>query len=464
MAKQKILVIDDDMEICMLLSKYLERSGFETETVFNGKKALATLSKQKFDCVLTDFRLPDHGGLDLIKDIRKIAPDSAIVVITGYSDVRMAIRAIKLGVYEYVTKPLQPDEILLVIKDAITAKQSSSGEAQSKTTKKTSTKKPVKESYVVGVSARSKSIQQSIEMIAPTPMSVIILGETGTGKEVAARAIHSLSPRSNKAFIAVDCGALPKELAGSELFGHVKGAFTGAVKDKEGVFELADGGTLFLDEVGNLSYENQIKLLRVIQERRIKRVGDTKDKTVDVRILAATNEDLKSAVQNGTFREDLYYRLNEFKIELPPLRERREDIPTFATYFRELANTKLNKEVKDFTAEVMQRMQEYFWHGNLRELRNVIQRAVLMTTGDRVEIEALPQEIIDPVFIPTMTDAGADEEVEVTDLKSVAELAEKKAIISVLKKTGYNKTRTAEILKVDRKTLYNKINAYNIEL
>ncbi len=315
---------------------------------------------------------------------------------------------------------------------------------------------------MIGHSSEEKELDKNISLIAPTDMSVIIMGETGTGKEVAARRIHDQSKRSNKPFVAIDCGALPKELASSELFGHKKGAFTGALADKIGSFEAANGGTLFLDEIGNLTYENQVKLLRVIQERCIKKLGDTSDTAIDVRILVATNEDLIKAVGKNEFREDLYYRLNEFQITLTPLRERKTDLMTFAQFFLNTSNEALNKNLDGFSKEAEQKMTDYFWHGNLRELKNVVKRATLLSSGSTIEITALPQEIVHPTFFE-----GTHHEhpkVVIDDLKSVAEDAEKKAIQEILKKTGFNKSKAAEILKVDRKTLYNKINAYGIEI
>ena len=291
-------------------------------------------------------------------------------------------------------------------------------------------------------------------------MSVIINGETGTGKEFVAQSIHRHSKRSSYPFVAIDCGALPKELAGSELFGHIKGAFTGAVSDKQGSFEVANGGTIFLDEIGNLSYENQIKLLRVIQESRIKRIGATKDIPIDVRIIAATNEDLTKTVKEGRFREDLYHRLNEFKIQLSPLRERKKDILIFANYFLEKANQALHKSEKVFAPDVLQQITNYFWYGNLRELNNVIRRAVLLTVGDEVQSDSLPQEIIQAHSSLILPADMVDDSIGL--LKSIAGSAERQAIIDVLEKVNYNKSKAAELLKIDRKTLYNKLKLYNI--
>lgn len=447
---KRILIVDDDKDIRTLLSRFLEKEGFQTEQAANAKQALDLLKKHPFDLVVCDFKLPDSTGLDLVRKIKVIDHQCPIIMITGYSDVKVAVQAMRLGVFDYVTKPLYPDEFLQLVKEAIAAtktpKQAKNGINQ----------------YVQGISNQSKQVEKHIDLIAPTDMSVIILGETGTGKEYAARAIHNKSRRKKNPFVAVDCGALPQELAGSELFGHVKGAFTGAIKDKQGSFEYANGGTLFLDEIGNLSYENQVKLLRVLQERKIKRLGSNKEINVDVRVLTATNEDLAKAVQEGTFREDLFYRLNEFTISLTPLRSRKQDIMVYSHHFLQMANHSLDKQVQSFDQEATDKLMGYYWHGNLREVKNVIKRAVLLCSGDVITSEHLPEEIVNPTYI-----AEAVQTVDNNDdanLKSVSENAEKQAILEILEKTGNNKTLTANILKIHRKTLYNKLKAYNIDL
>lgn len=468
MKKHRILIIDDDLDLCGLLRRFLQRNGYETEEAYKGLNGLEKLRAGHYDLVLTDFRLPDVDGLEMIREVKRTHAHVPVIIITGYSDIKMAVNAMKLGAYEYVTKPIHPEEILSYVKAAINAPAlPAEPAANGKPSFKMSATKAGQQNgtygeYVQGRSSKARQIQQSIDLIAPTDMSVILLGETGTGKEMVARSIHRKSKRADKLFVAVDCGALPRELAASELFGHVKGAFTGAIRDKAGQFEIAQGGTLFLDEIGNLSYENQIKLLRVIQERKIRRVGGEKDIDIDVRIVVATNEDLKAAVAKGDFRQDLYYRLNEFKIELPPLRERTGDLMEFAEFFLKQSNHELAKNLSGFSEQVQERFQNYYWHGNLRELKNVVKRATLLSDGKVVNTEALPEEIVNPIYLqPEPSENG--EEQEITDLKSVCERAERKAIIQVLKKTGFNKTRTAQILKVDRKTLYNKMNEYGID-
>lgn len=452
MAK-KILIVDDDQDIRLLLDRFLSKNGYETKTASDSSSAIDILKSHKCDLVLCDFKLPDLNGLELIQKIKVINPEAALIVITGYSDVKVAVKAIKLGVYDYVTKPLYPDEILITIEQALKNKKD-----QNKP------KKPKQKRFIIGDSPQANQVMKHIKLIAPTDMSVIIQGETGTGKEFVANEIHNYSKRKSAPFIAIDCGALPKDLAGSELFGHVKGAFTGALNDKEGSFESANGGTLFLDEIGNLSYENQVKLLRVIQERKIKKIGGTKDIPIDVRLIVATNENLSEAVKQGEFREDLYHRFNEFKIHLAPLRERSSDVKVFARYFLDNANQELGKEVKDFEPEVLAKMKDYYWHGNLRELYNVVKRSVLLAQTDKVTLECLPEEIKSPVYFDQSEPASQEEQGEPSNLKSVSKIAEREAIISVLEKTGYNKTKAADVLNIDRKTLYNKMKSYNIDL
>lgn len=469
---EKILIIDDDKDICLLLEKFLTKKEYEASSAYSGEEAIKILKKIDFDCVLCDYKLPDSDGLEMLQRIKILQPDVAVIIITGYSDVKTAVETLKKGAYDYVTKPLFPDEILMTIKGAIEnskerKERTESGgnetvKAEAQPQRERKLTRNVKKEYLTGKSKQAEIVQKHIDLIAPTDMSVIITGETGTGKEFVANAIHLKSKRKDAPFIALDCGALPKDLAGSELFGHVKGSFTGAINDKKGSFELADGGTIFLDEIGNLTYENQIKLLRVLQERKIKRVGGIKDIEINVRVIAATNEDLKDQVKSGNFREDLYHRLNEFKIELSPLRERKSDIMLFASHFLDLSNEQLEKNVQAFDSEVEEKLVNYFWHGNLRELNNVVKRSVLLCQSNIITKECLPREIITPEYFDLTSPTTPSS--EGADLKSVSENAERNAIISVLEKTGYNKTKAAEVLNIDRKTLYNKLKAYDIKI
>ena len=488
---EKILIIDDNNDICVLLERFLTKQKYKTASAQRGEEGLLLLRREAYDLVICDFKLPDTDGLEMLRRIKVLSPATAVIIITGYSDVRIAVQALKYGAFDYVTKPLLPDEILYTIRGALDKKGSNTKAIvavptttepeKAAATKATKAGRndlaPGGKRFIFGKSRAAEQLQKHIELIAPTNMSVIITGETGTGKEFVANAIHLSSKRAAKPFVAIDCGALSKELAGSELFGHVKGSFTGATSDKMGSFEYATGGTLFLDEIGNLSYENQIKLLRVLQERKIKRVGGNNDIQVDVRILCATNEDLRDAVRQGRFREDIFHRLDEFRIDLPALRERRADIMLFAEHFLELANKQLEKEVLGFDDDARDKFKDYYWHGNLRELQNVVKRAVLLTQGDYITVDVLPHEIISPTYISAEESAGfvvdairpgsfpiMQQPSQSGNLKSVSESAERAAILKVLEKTGYNKTKAAEVLNIDRKTLYNKLKAYDIHL
>jgi len=454
---KKILIVDNDPDTGLVLKKFLHQHGLKTYTVSTGKDAEEFIKTVPMDLIICESQLPDYSGIEILQKIKIIDRRIPVLIIAGYSEVKVAVEAIQKGAFDYVTKPLHPDEILDSIKNAIDKRKGQDEDHEKKRSTSGSYFDPDK--IIIGTSQQSQLVHKHIELIAPTNMSVIITGESGTGKEYIAREIHRRSERRHKPFIAVDCGALPKELAGSELFGHVKGSFTGAIKNKRGCFEIAHGGTLFLDEIGNLSFENQTKLLRVLQERRVKRLGSEDSKKVDIRLIVATNEDLKAAIQAGQFREDIYHRLNEFTIYLSPIRERTEDVKQYSFHFLELANRQLKKSVVGFEEEVMQVLQSYHWYGNLRELRNVIKRAVLLTKGEKIGMSSLPVEISIP---------EEDASVEVNlkgDLKSLKEAlreSEKKIIQEVLKQTGNNKTKTAEILKIDRKTLYNKLKLHSI--
>ncbi len=453
---EKILIVDDDLDICTLLERFLTKKGYDTNSCQSGEEAISWLKKNETDLVICDFKLPDYSGLDILKKIKILNSETRVIIITGYSDVKVAVETVKKGAYDYVTKPLYPDEILMTIEGAL-----DSPSPGSQTKPKSKANQVLSYEYISGTSQQSGLVEKHISLIAGTNMSVIIQGETGTGKEFVARAIHHQSDRSEQPFVAIDCGALQKELAGSELFGHERGAFTGAVKDRKGCFELANNGTLFLDEIGNLTYDNQVKLLRVLQERKVKRVGGVKDINVDVRVLVATNSDLKEMITDGGFREDLFHRLNEFTIRLDPIRERPEDVEVFAKHFLKLANERLNKSVKSFDDESLWKLKSFYWHGNLRELRNVVNRAVLLSQGDIITVACLPDEIINPDS-NTTDDRIINGSFSGT-LKEVTENAERAAIIATLKRTDYNKTKTAKILDVDRKTLYNKLKAYGID-
>lgn len=477
---KRILIIDDDMDMCSLLSRFLQRNGFETEAAHTGHKGLARFQEQQFDIVLCDFRLGDKDGKDVLQEIKSISPHTIVIIITGYSDIKTAVDVIKMGAFDYITKPLIPDEVLNVISKAVKASankdaglpESSSSTSTSSAGRKKSapvTSVNADSEFLVGQAPETKDLYKQIELVAPTNYSIILYGESGTGKEVVAKTIHQFSDRKDKPFIAVDCGTLSKELAGSELFGHVKGAFTGALNDKEGNFEMANGGTLFLDEVTNLSYEIQAALLRVVQERKFRRVGGSKEMSLDIRVIVASNENLQDAYRKGKFREDLYHRFNEFSIIIPPLRTRKDDIPLFADFFLQKAVTELNKDIDGYEPDVLRLFMEYTWPGNLREFRNVIRRAALLTTSKQIMAKTLPWEITNAAALSQQTSEAATTHhpTPVTinkdsDLRNAASLAEYETIMNVLKQVNFNKTKAAEILKIDRKTLYNKLKGHEL--
>jgi len=445
----KILVIDDDTAFCVMLKTFLQKKGFDVINAFTGQDAEEEIKKQVFDIVLTDIRLPDSDGLKILKLAKEKALETQVILMTGYTDIKTAVNSIKDGAFDYVGKPINPDEILHTIGLALNKKSSKETVVSKPSAKAKPSASPL--SFVKGISSDSQRLHEHIELVAPTNMSVLIIGDSGTGKEYIAQSIHVLSKRAEKPFIAVDCGAIPKELASSEFFGHIKGSFTGAVTDKTGHFEAANGGTLFLDEVGNLSYEVQVQLLRALQERKIKPVGSNHEVKVDIRVIAATNEDLNEAVKKGDFREDLYHRLNEFSIKAPRLAERKQDIMMFANHFLAQANDDLEKEVEGFDQDVTDLFKNYDWPGNLREMKNIIKRSVLLAKSNLIHLEVLPNE---------MQEASR----ESTMLSGYAKADEEQAIRQALEKANFNKSKAAILLDIDRKTLYNKLKLYNIDL
>jgi two-component system response regulator HydG len=472
---KKILIIDDEVNVALLLSKFLTRNGFDVATAATGSSGLEFLKNGSFDLVLCDFRLEDTDGREMLKSIKTQYPKTGVIIITGYSDIKMAVELIKMGAYDYITKPLYPDEILNTINKAFETHHAlvDEPEAAATVSKPMNGKKPhlPNSDFVVGTSKAAKELARQIELVAPTNYSVIILGESGTGKESAAKNIHLHSQRANMPFIAMDCGSLTKELAASEFFGHEKGSFTGALYTKIGHFEMANGGTLFLDEVGNLSYDIQAALLRTVQERKVKRIGSTKEIDLDVRIIIATNENLQEGISKGRFREDLYHRFNEFTIYMPALRELGGDIMLLANHFLQIANSELGRNVTSFSPEVEECFINYRWNGNIRELKNVVRRATLITEGDVIPLKALPLEISNfrASALPVNEQVAVSAEYEQAaakesrhDLKNAAQEAEYDTILKVLREVNFNKTKAAEILNIDRKTLYNKMKAINL--
>ncbi len=484
---KKILVIDDEIDICMLLKRFLTKKEFLVETAQSGRKGLQLLEEFEPDIVMTDFRLGDSTGTDLLVSIKSRSPQIPVLIITGYSDIKDAVSVMKLGAYDYITKPLFPEEILVTVNKALEdaekqkekasrSEQHSAGAYPATDEKGKQASRQVrplvKAGYVMGTGPQAQQLFRQIDLVAPTNYSVIIYGESGSGKEAIAHEIHNRSNRRDQAFVAMDCGAISKELAGSELFGHEKGSFTGALTTKLGHFEMANGGTLFLDEVANLSYEVQVALLRVVQERKMRRIGGTKEIELDVRIIVASNEKLFEAAKKKKFREDLYYRFNEFTIDLPPLRERKEDLMLFAQAFLDETNKELGKNVKGYSKEVINDFMNYGWPGNLRELKNVIKRATLLTDGELIEEKALPFEIANyPKLAYLEPEADEEElisetaemEADAPNLKLAVNEAEYEMIMKVLKQVNFNKSKAARILNIDRKTLYNKMKQLDMQ-
>ncbi|GFD82325.1 sigma-54 dependent transcriptional regulator [Tenacibaculum sp. Mcav3-52] len=441
---KNILLVEDDVTFSNMLKHFLERHKYVVEVSYTIKNASTLLKENSYNLIFTDLRLPDGNGIDLLKQSKNTDSDIPVVLMTSYAEVSTAVQAMKQGAFDYISKPFNPDEVLEVINNALEVK------TEQITEPKKEDKKVSNSHIVTGISAASKSLYEHIHLVAPTDMSVLITGESGTGKEVVASTIHTQSLRKDKPFIAVDCGAIPKEIASSEFFGHQKGSFTGAINDKIGHFEAANGGTLFLDEVGNLNYESQVQLLRALQERKIKPVGSSKEIMVDIRLITATNEDLLSAVEKGNFREDLYHRLNEFSIKVPNLNDRKDDLILYADFFLEKANKQLNKSIVGFSHEVLTLFQQYNWPGNLRELSNVIKRATLLSQTEIIEKEVLPEEL-----------KNTEDQYSIPNEFSTKE-NEKKLIIRALHEAKNNKTKAAKLLNITRKTLYNKLKEHNI--
>ena len=440
----RILLVDDDTTFCLMLKTWLVKRGFDVTEAFSVDAALKALSAGQYDVALTDLRLPDKDGIFLLEKIKATYPKTQVILMTGYADIQTAVHAMKSGAFDYVAKPIIPDEILKKIQEALEQKSMPEGKKR----------RPESQDvpYIKGNSPESQKLFEYIRLVAPTMMTVLITGESGSGKEYIARLIHAQSSRKNAPFVAVDCGAIPKDLAASEFFGHVKGAFTGAVNDKTGYFVAASGGTIFLDEIGNLSYDVQVQLLRALEERKVKPVGSDKEVSFDVRIISATNENLKKAVAEGSFREDLYHRLNEFSLTALSLRDRPEDIPIFANHFLTTSNEELGKAVVGFDDAVMNIFKNYSWPGNLREMRNVVKRATLLCQHEFISPEDIPAELAAAPVVQTIQDLALRREKNEVDL-----------IRESLAKCNNNKSEAARMLKIDRKTLYNKMKLYSID-
>lgn len=447
------MLVEDDITFSTIIESFLKKNGYSVDPYFSISGALKALDKSEYDLFLMDYRLGDGNCLEVMDVLHEKGLNPPVIVMTGFDDVRTAVKAMRKGVYDYITKPVNPEELLMIVKESL--KENTSKISDRLKSKVISVEENGPE-YIVGDSRLANKLQEYIQLVAPTDMSVLIRGESGTGKEYVARAIHRNSKRAEMPFISIDCGTLSKELAASELFGHIKGSFTGALNDKKGQFEEASGGTLFLDEIGNLSYDVQVKLLRALQERVIQPIGANKMIKVDVRVIAATNVELIGS-ESINFREDLYHRINEFEILVPALRERGGDLFVFANFFVNQANNELGKSVNSFSDEVKALFEKYDWPGNIRELKNVIKRMILLTDGFVADVATLPD-----YMVYSMRNKAENPSENGEDLKSQSEAHERKLILEVLEKVKYNKSKAAQLLNIDRKTLYNKLEKYNI--
>lgn len=450
-----LLIVDDDLTLAIMLRTWLSKQGFEVETASSVKAAGKKLLEDgPFDLVLSDLRLPDEDGLFLLQWMKQKQVSTPVIIMTSYAEVQNAVEAMKQGAADYIAKPVHHEILLQKIQEVIRTPRPSSPAPAPHPQGGRTTPPPAgtttidHKKYLEGKSEAARQLYNYVALVAPTPMSVLITGASGTGKEYVARRIHSLSKRADKPFVAIDCGAMLKDLAASEFFGHVKGAFTGAVTDKTGAFVEANGGTLFLDEVGNLSYDVQVQLLRALQERRIRPVGSTQEIEVDIRLVCATNENLPLAIERGEFREDLYHRINEFTLRMPALHERGRDILLFADFFLQQANEELERHIMGFEPKAVEAMMNYSWPGNLREMKNLVRRATLLAQDDIIRLADLGPSLQTPAAT--------------TGLQLHNEDSEKQRILQALEATGGNKSKAAQLLGVDRKTLYNKLKLYGL--
>ena len=451
-AMPHILIVEDDLTFATMMQTWLRKKGFDVDRVSSVSAAARQLTDTpNFDLILSDLRLPDHDGLFLLEWMRKHNLRIPFIVMTSYAEVQNAVLAMKTGASDYIAKPVQPDILLQKIRDALSTPEPAPTPQPATPAPEAKAQEPTADvpRYIEGKSEASRQLYEYVGLVAPTPMSVLILGASGTGKEYVARRIHELSPRRDKPFFALDCGAIPKEVAASEFFGYVKGTFTGATTDKTGAFVEANGGTLFLDEVGNLSYDVQVQLLRALQERKVRPLGGAHEIDVDIRLVCATNGDLASLVADGQFREDLYHRINEFTIYMPELKDRGADIFLFADLFIKHANADLGRDVIGLDDKASERIASYAWPGNLRELNNVMRRATLLAKGKHIGLSDLER---------SMAPSTPTEPLALHD-----ELTEQQRIEAALRATGGNKSKAAQLLAVDRKTLYNKMKRYGMD-
>jgi DNA-binding NtrC family response regulator len=474
MPNGSILVIDDEAEIREGLELLLSSEGYSVTSAETGEAGLARLEQDPFDLLLLDVSLPGRSGLDLLRDIRQRDPHLPVVLITAYGSIDMARQAFKSGAQDYITKPWSNDELLAQIASAVEGRRLREENVQ--------LKRALKQRYnfpnIIGKSERILSLLDLVAQVAPSRSTILIVGESGTGKELIAKAIHSASPRADKPFVAVNSGSIPVDLLESQLFGHVKGAFTSAVASKKGLFEVADQGTIFFDEISTIGTETQAKLLRVIQEREFMRLGGTENINVDVRIVAASNVDLLGLVRDGRFREDLYHRLNVIALKLPPLRERREDVPSLVDHFLRQFSKENNRPLGRFTREAMKLLMDYHWPGNVRELENVVERAVVLSAHEEIDVDLLPEPILTRgmlgdarMQLSELLNSLAKDSNQRTaagqtapSLFDIMEQIERRVIVDMLEQTGWNQTEAAERFQVPLSTLNQKIKRLGIEL
>ncbi len=436
-----ILIVEDDITFALMLNTWLSKKGFNVKSISSTGDARQAIEKENYDLLISDLRLPDGSGIDLLKWIHEKNKELPVIVMTSYADIQSAVQAMKLGASDYIAKPLNPEDLLSKINETIKVEESRHSSKQDNSSS----------SFIEGQSQAARLLYEHVRLVAPTDMSVLITGASGTGKEQIARRIHELSNRKNAPFVAVDCGAIPKDLAASEFFGHVKGSFTGAIDNKTGAFVAAKGGTIFLDEIGNLTYEVQVQLLRALQERTIKPIGTNQEISIDVRLISATNENLREAIDKGEFREDLYHRINEFTIRIPDLKDRKEDLMLFANFFLDQANGELQKDIIGFDEETIHLFESYSWPGNLRQMKNAIKYATLLCQGRFITLKELPEELT------------SDSTKVQTPIHLKDENHERNLILKALEESGHNKSKAAILLGIDRKTLYNKMKIYQIE-
>jgi two-component system, NtrC family, response regulator PilR len=456
MPDTRVLVVDDERSMRELLAITLRQAGYEVTLAENGDAAIDHLKREAFDLVVTDLRMQETDGMDVLRAATEHAPDTVVVVVTAYASTETAVEAMKLGAYDYVTKPFKLDEIRVKLANALERKQL---KAENRALRRQLVKANPFEGFVVK-SSRMLSVVDVIRKTADSDSTVMVTGESGTGKEVVARAIHAASPRRDGPFVSVNCGAVPETLMEAELFGHVKGAFTGAIASSEGLFSSANGGTLFLDEITEIATSLQVKLLRAIQERQVRRVGDVRDVPIDVRLVAASNRDITRAVAEGVLREDLFYRLNVIPIQLPPLRERRDDIPALISHFMEKVAAAQGKPVRRVTPEALALLESHQWPGNIRELANVIERAMVLGSGPVLDVDALPQNLRNPAApgdVPIDLPAGG------LDLEATLARIEQRYIEMALERTSGVQTRAAELLRVSFRQFRYKLRKHSLQ-